>query len=246
MKDAAVLLDETKIRRDLAAAFRICARNSWNENLGNHLSAKIPGPEPRFLVNPRHLHFRQASASNLIVCDLDGKTIKGEGEIRPVAFWIHARIHQRHDHAKVILHLHTPYATALSCLEGFRFTMAYNNNTVINERIVYDDELNGPVDGIEEGDRLASLLGKKTILMMASHGVLVVGPTVADALYELCLLERTAMYTLYALQTGRKLREIPAERKKSPHYPISSFVESDSHLNAWHSMLAREEPEYLV
>lgn len=236
---------EAELRRDFAAVFRVCARNNWNENLGNHLSVSLPGRDDQFLINRRGMHFRQATASNLIVCDLDGRTIRGDGEIRPVAFHVHARIHKRHPGARAVLHVHSPYAVALTCIDGFRFDRIHNNNLVINDRIVWDDVQNGPVDGVEEGDRLAELMGDRTILMMAGHGPIVVGPSLENAFYELCLLERTCMYTMLAMQSGRKLREYGADGLRDHRLPIDRFVDAKAHLRAWRRMLDDEEPAYL-
>ena len=236
--------DELELRRDLAAVFRVCGRNGWNENLGNHLSVALPGRDDLFLVNRRGVHFREVTASNLIVCDLDGRTVRGEGSIRPVAFHIHARIHRRHPAARAVLHVHSPYATALTCIDAFRFDLIHNNNLVINNRIVWDDEQNGPVDGVAEGDRLADLLGDRTMLMMAGHGPITVGPNLANAFYELCLLERTCMYTTIAMQTGRKLRQYDAAQLRDHRVPIDRFVDAQAHLAAWRRMLDDEEPAY--
>ncbi len=237
---------ERQLRLDFAAVFRICARNNWNENLGNHLSVMLPGEEGHFLVNRRGMHFKQITASNLIVCDLDGKTVRGDGEIRPVAFHIHARIHKRHPHAAAVLHVHPPHSTALSGIEGFRFGRVFNNNLLLNNRIVYDEARNGPVNGIDEGDRLAELLGDRSIMLMGSHGVLVAGPSLANAFYELLMFERTCMYTVLAMQTGAPLRDLPESLLEDHRQPIDRFVDPVANLIAWHDMLGREEPDYAV
>lgn len=235
---------EAQMRRDLAVVFRVCARNNWNENLGNHLSVSLPGEEGLFLVNPRGKHFRQIRAQDLIVCDLDGNTVRGSGKIRPVAFHVHARIHRAHPNAGVLLHVHSPYATALSGLDKFRFGRVFNSNLLLNERIVYDDAKNGSVNGIEEGDRLASLLGNKSILFMASHGVLVAGSDIASTFYELCMFERMCMNTVHAMSTGRPLRDLPETLLIPSHAALKDYVDPDMHMAAWHEMLSREEPEY--
>lgn len=237
-------VDEDQLRRDLAVAFRVCARRDWNENLGNHLSVSLPNEEGHFLVNPRGKHFRQIRASDLIVCDLDGNTVRGNGKIRPVAFHIHARIHKAHPNAAVLLHVHSPYATALSGIDNFRFGRVFNANLLLNDRIVYDDAKNGSVSGVEEGDRLASLLGNKSILFMASHGVLVAGGDIATAFYELCMFERLCMNTLHAMSTGAKLRDLPESLLIPSHVPIQNYVDPEMHMTAWHEMLSREEPDY--
>jgi ribulose-5-phosphate 4-epimerase/fuculose-1-phosphate aldolase len=90
---------EWALRCDMAAVFRIGARLGWNEHIGNHNSLMLPDePEPRFLINPRGYLFQELRASDLIVCDLEGRVLKGTGELRKVAFHIHCRIHCRSSH----------------------------------------------------------------------------------------------------------------------------------------------------
>jgi len=86
---------EWELRRDLAAVFRVAARLGWNEQIGNHNSVMLPGPEPTFLINPRGLLFQEITASSLIVCDLAGNVLRGSGQLRKVALHIHARVHLR-------------------------------------------------------------------------------------------------------------------------------------------------------
>ena len=110
---------EWELRCDMAAVFRVGARLGWNEQIGNHNSLMLPVPEgekPQFLINPRGLLFQEITASSLIVCDLEGRVLRGDGELRLVAFPIHTRIHLRHPAAACVLHVHPQYLTALSLL----------------------------------------------------------------------------------------------------------------------------------
>ena len=104
---------EWQLRCDMAAVFRIAARFGWNEQIGNHNSVMLRGDRPRFLINPRGYLFQELTASSLIVCDLDGR-VRGKGELRKVAYQIHARIHVQNPHATCILHVHPHWLTALS------------------------------------------------------------------------------------------------------------------------------------
>ncbi|MBC7802062.1 MAG: class II aldolase/adducin family protein, partial [Gemmatimonadaceae bacterium] len=96
---------EWQLRCDMAAVFRIAARHGWNEQIGNHNSLMLPGDRPLFLINPRGRLFQELTASSLIVCDLDGRVVRGEGELRKVAFHIHARIHLRRPEAACVMHV---------------------------------------------------------------------------------------------------------------------------------------------
>jgi ribulose-5-phosphate 4-epimerase/fuculose-1-phosphate aldolase len=91
---------EWEARVQLAAAFRLANRLGWNEGIANHFSMVLPGTTDRFLLNPRELHFSEITASNLIIVDENGKLVAGEGQVRPVAFYLHGRLHRGLPHAK--------------------------------------------------------------------------------------------------------------------------------------------------
>ncbi len=198
---------------DMAVVFRVEARLGWNEQIGNHHSLMLPQSRvdetPRFLINPRGYLFQELTASSLIVCDLDGCVLRGKGELRKVAFHIHARIHLRKPEATCILHVPPRWLTALSLLETPRLALAHHNNLPLNDRVAVDDGGIAPADSNEEGDRLAAAMGDASILVMGGHGVTVVGPTVHDAFEELFIAERTVMYQLTAMSTGLAVRRLP-------------------------------------
>src|SRR5580692_2117944 len=142
--------EEWRQRCDMAAVFRVSARLGWNEQIGNHNSLMLPQARaddpPLFMINPRGYRFEELTASSLIVCDLDGRVIRGKGELRKVALHIHARIHLRKPAAACVLHVHPQYLTALSMLENPEFALAHHNNLALNDRVVIDEEGNEPVD----------------------------------------------------------------------------------------------------
>ena len=235
---------EWQLRCDMAAVFRICARLGMNEQIGNHNSLMLPGDEQLFLINPRGLLFQEITASSLIVCDLDGRVVRGEGELRKVAFHIHARIHLQHPAAQCVLHVHPRYLTALSMIKGGRLELVHHNNLILNDRVAYDEGQFGPALSNEEGDRIASLLGDKTVLLMANHGVTVVGPSVHDAFDELFIAERTCMYQMTAMTTGRELYTQPDDLRYGYNGPWGERVDARLHLDAWRRLLDKEESDY--
>jgi ribulose-5-phosphate 4-epimerase/fuculose-1-phosphate aldolase len=237
---------EWELRCDMAAVFRVAARLGWNEQIGNHNSLMLPGEEKLFLVNPRGLLFQEITASSLIVCDLDGNVVRGRGELRKVAFHIHARIHLAKPEAACIVHVHPQYLTALSMLEDMEFELAHHDSLMLNDRVVYDRESFEPVGDVEEGDRLARLLGDRTVMVMAHHGVTTVGRTVHEAFDECYIAERNAMYQITALSTGRKLRRIPDRFRRNYTGPWAERVDSRMHLDSWRRVLDRDEPDYAL
>ncbi len=114
---------EWALRLDLAAAFHMAVANNLHEAIANHFSAVLPDTE-QFLVNPFGLHFSEITASKLIVCDFDGNVLRGDGEPSPSAHHIHAPIHRLVPRAKVLMHTHQPYATALTMIAGGRIEWA--------------------------------------------------------------------------------------------------------------------------
>jgi len=235
---------EWALRRDLAAVFRVAARLGWNEHIGNHNSVMLPGEAPRFLINPRGYLFQEIKASDLIVCDLEGRVLRGRGELRKVAFHIHARIHLLNPKARCVVHVHPRYLTALSMIEGAELALAHHNNLLLNDRTAYDSEGDEPVHHDEEGDRIARLLGEKTILVMRGHGVTVVGPSIHDAFDECYMAERSCMYQLTAMQTGLPLHRLPEALRRRHLGPWGEKLDARLHLDAWRRVLDREEPDY--
>ena len=234
---------ELELRRDLAAAFRVSYELGLNRGIGNHFSLMLPGDQ-HFLLNPRGYLFREISASTLIVVDGDGNLVRGTGEVRPVAFHIHAPIHRARPDARCVIHLHPPYTTALSLIEHGRLALSHHNNLIVNDRVAYDDAMTGPACGLEEGYRLAEALGDKTVMVMANHGILSVGPTVHDAFHELLVVENTCESQMMAMWTGHQLRQQPDHLRWNHRGVWSDKMEGRHLLDAWRRVLDKEQPDY--
>ena len=198
-------------REDLAAAYRLCERFGFNEGIDNHLTLALPGAHDRFLLIPYGLHWSEVAASNLIVVDLDGTTVAGEGFVEPTAFYIHAAIHKARADARCVMHTHMPYALALAMIEGGRLEMAGQNALRYYGRVAYDETYGGGAYGWDEGARIAAAMGGADILFMASHGVTIARPTVAAAWEDLYYLEQACRAQVLAMATGRPLRRVPDE-----------------------------------
>jgi len=235
---------EWDMRCDLAAAFRLSVRMGLNAGIGNHFSLMLPDSEDRFLVNARGLLFQEITASNLLVVDFAGRVVSGGREVRAVTYHIHAPIHRNNPAAKCVVHLHPPNLTSLSMIEHGRLALAHHDNLLLNHRVAYDDAATGPASNLEEGDRLTAALGDKTILIMANHGVLSVGPTVHDAFHELTVAEQVCGFQLRAMATGLPLREQPDHLRWDNTGPWSERVDARLFLDAWRRILDRDEPDY--
>lgn len=196
--------EERQIRIDLAAAYRLCALFGWDDLIYTHISARVPGPEHHFLVNPLGLSFDEITASNLVKIDLEGNVI-GNSPHRPNAagFVIHGGIHSVREDAGAIMHLHTEAGMALSILKEGLLPLTQHAMRFYG-RIGYHD-YEGIALSTEERDRIISNLGQHAALVFRNHGTLTVGKTVGHAFVEMFYLEKAAKSQLLAQATGQEL-----------------------------------------
>jgi ribulose-5-phosphate 4-epimerase/fuculose-1-phosphate aldolase len=232
-------------RVNLAAAFRLAVRMDLHEGVCNHFTLMLPAGQ-RFLLNRYGLHWREVSASNLLALDANGRILEGEGEFEKTAFYIHSRIHLANPKATCVLHTHMPHATALTLLENGRLEMVEQNALRFHDDIAYDDTYNGLVVDDAEGDRLARVLGEKRVLFLANHGVIVVGPSVAEAFDSLYYLERACRLQVLARATGMPFRKVRAEVVRETCRMIAADTPkyAGAHFDALKRILDREEPDY--
>jgi ribulose-5-phosphate 4-epimerase/fuculose-1-phosphate aldolase len=233
-------------RVDLAACFRMAARLGMAEGICNHFSALVPGCDDLFFVNPYGFSFQEVTASSLLICDFEGRVIVGEGRPEATAFYIHARLHQRLPRAAAAFHTHMPYATALSMTEGQPLAWAGQSSLKFYARTAVDEDYNGLALDTGEGDRIAAAMGDADILFLKNHGVMVTGPTIAEAWDDLYYLERAAEAQVKAESTGRRLKPIPpAIAARTQAQMRAGDAESARlHLESVKRILARTEPDF--
>lgn len=235
--------DVLEMRRDLAAVLRWSYRLGLSEGICNHYSYAVDADH--FLVNPFGRHWSEVTASQLLLVNRDGKVIADDGEVEPTALFIHWRIHLGLSHARCVLHTHMPYATALASLQRGRLEMSSQNALRFFGEVAYDDKYHGLALDASEGDRICQNLGDKRILLLANHGVIVVGSEIATAFDDLYYLERACQVQVLAQSTGQPLKAVPDEICRRTH---AQFAEDPSyarlHLSAVRRILDRECPEY--
>ncbi len=236
--------DIRQLRIDLAAALRWAARLDLHEGICNHFSLAVPGEEDRFLINPWGWHWGEITASSLVLCDSQGKSLEGGNTVEPTAMFIHAATHRLVPHARCVLHTHMPNALALCMIEGGRLEMSEQNALRFHDRIAYDDEYNGVALDMGEGERIASALGNRSIAFLASHGVVVVGQTVAEAFDDLYYLERACRAQVLARSIGKLRKLDPKVVEKSAQQIASERSQCHRHFGALKRILDREEPDY--
>ena len=204
--------DHVQERTDLAAAFRLAAKNDWHEAVANHFSLAVSNDGRQFLMNPRWRAFSRLKASDLMLLDADDpEAIKRADAPDPSAWCIHGAIHRAAPQAKCVLHVHSAYATAVASLANPDIPPIDQNTARYYKRIAIDRDYGGIADFEEEGARIVRALGNQKRLMMGNHGILVVAETVAEAYDDLYYLERACRNLVLAYSTGRPLSVLSHE-----------------------------------
>jgi ribulose-5-phosphate 4-epimerase/fuculose-1-phosphate aldolase len=246
-------LAEAKVH--LAAALRLAVLHELEEGIDNHFTMTVPGRDDQYLILPFGFHWSEARASDMMIFDEAGNTIEGSGPVELSAQSIHAPIH-RITGTRVVLHTHQTWTLALNQLEDNRLLPLSQTAAFMVDQIAYDDDYQGIADSLEEGERLARLMGKadagkdfKPIVFMKNHGVLVTGDSVAQAYRRLYKLERVCRNQVLALSTGRPLEVLAEEIVTRVRTPNAEDTHSRGererlYFEAMMRVLDRELPGY--
>jgi ribulose-5-phosphate 4-epimerase/fuculose-1-phosphate aldolase len=194
--------DEWRVRVDLAALYRLVALHGWDDMIFTHISARLPGPEHHFLINPYGLFFNEITASSLVKVDLDGEIVtETPYAINPAGFTIHSAIHAARDDAHFVMHLHTDQGVAVSAhAEGL--LPISQHALVAMPQITYHD-YEGIALNLDERERIVADLGDKKLMLLRNHGTLAVGSTAAECWLRMFYLERACKQQVMALSIGR-------------------------------------------
>jgi ribulose-5-phosphate 4-epimerase/fuculose-1-phosphate aldolase len=197
-------------------------------------------------MNPDCRHFSRIRASELLLLDADDpETMNRPNAPDPTAWAIHGQMHARLPQARCVLHAHPKHATVLASLKDSTIYPIDQNTARFFEKIALDDDYSGLALGDEEGNRLATKLGEKSILTMGNHGVMVVGETVAKAFDQLYYLERAAETLVTAYMTGKPFRLLSDEvaRRTAEHWADYPGV-AEKHFAELKRLLDEDEPDY--
>lgn len=233
-------------RTDLAACFRAAAQAGFAEGVCNHFSAVVPGFDDVFLVNPYGLAFAEMRASDLLICDFQGRVLDGAGVPEDTAFFIHSRLHAKLPRARVAFHTHMPYATALCALQGDPLLWTGQNALRFYGRIAIDENYNGLALNNTEGDRIASVAGEADIVFLKNHGVMVLAPTIEEAWDDLYYLERACQSQVLAQSTGQPLKPVDPgiAGKTSGQFAKYRQPAARAHLDSVKRQFDRACPDY--
>lgn len=192
---------ERAAREELAAAYRVFDLLGWTELIFNHITLRVPGPERHFLINPFGLHYREITASNLVLIDLEGNPVREtKWPVNRAGFVIHSAIHGAIAEAHCVMHTHTTTGMAVACLAGgLSPTNFYAAQ--LHGQVAYHDFEGVTVEEAER-ERLVRDIGEKRAVILRNHGLLAWGPSVAEAFMTLWTLQRACDVQIAASAAG--------------------------------------------
>ncbi|HTO39424.1 MAG TPA: class II aldolase/adducin family protein [Rhizomicrobium sp.] len=195
--------EEWQARIDLAATYRLVAHYGWDDMIFTHISARVPGPDHHFLINPYGMLFEEITASSLVKIDVDGHTVgHSPYPVNPAGFTIHSALHMNRDDAHCVIHLHTLDGIAVSAQEDGLLPLDQHAMMVSGDIAYHDYE--GIALDLDERERLVHDIGDKNVMILRNHGTLSVGRTCADAFLRIYYLERACSMQVRALAGGVK------------------------------------------
>lgn len=235
---AQVSPEEWQTRVELAACYRLVAMYGWDDLIFTHISAKIPGPEHQFLINPYGMMFEEITASSLVKINLAGEVImKTPYPVNPAGFVIHSAVHEARPEAQCVLHLHTPEGQAVSAQKHGLLPITQTAMIVYGELAYHDFE--GIATELEERARLARDLGNKSVMILRNHGTLTVGETVADAFLRMYFLERACKAQVLALAGNAEVGLPPQGTPEKTAQQAASTAASVGRKLAWPGLLRK-------
>ena len=238
--------EEWLARVDLAAAYRLVADYGWDDLVFTHISARVPGPEHHFLINPYGMMFAEITASSLVKVDLDGKIVSESPYIiNPAGFTIHSAVHAARPDALCVMHLHTAYGIAVSAQKNGLLPISQQSLFPLASLAYHDYE--GLALNEEEKPRLVQDLGNKKNLILRNHGLLTVGQTVAEAFLYMYILERACKIQILAQAGATELVTVPEPVVQTVAAQLSAVTVGQGAQLTWPGLLRkldRVDPSY--
>ncbi len=206
--------EEWKVRVDLAALYRLVSLYGWDDMIYTHISARLPGPDHHFLINPYGLFFDEMTASSLVKIDLQGNVLQETSYfINPAGFTIHSAVHAAREDAHYVMHLHSDQGVAVSAQKEGLLPLSQHALIVLPGLAYHDYE--GIALNVEEKDRLVADLGSASLMLLRNHGTLAVGKTAADCWTGMFYLERACKQQVMALTVGRENVRIASDASQA-------------------------------
>jgi ribulose-5-phosphate 4-epimerase/fuculose-1-phosphate aldolase len=230
--------EEWKLRTDLAACYRLIALHGWDDLIFTHISARLPGTDHHFLINPYGMTFDEVTASSLVKIDLEGKKLMDSPyEINPAGFTIHSAIHAAREDAKCVLHTHSLDGVAVSATRGGVLPISQQSVFVLASLAYHDYEGVALHEG--EKPRLVRDLGDKNFLMLRNHGILTVGSSIADTFLFMYVFESACTIQIRAQSTHGELISIDPKIVAGAQMAAKQVTRSAGGSLAWPGLLRK-------
>jgi len=200
--------EEWAVRCDLAALYRLAAMFGWDDLIFTHISARVPGPEHHFLINPYGMMFDEISASQLVKVDAAGEKVEpGDYPVNPAGFIIHSAVHEAREDALFVMHLHTVAGIAVSAQREGLLPISQHSLFPLASLSYHDYE--GVALNPDEKARLVHDLGSTSLMLLRNHGLLTLGRSAADCFLKMFMLQRACEIQIAAQSGGGELIRIP-------------------------------------
>lgn len=233
-----VSAEEWKLRVDLAACYRLVAYYGWDDLVFTHISARVPGAEHHFLINPYGFLFEEITASSLVKVDLQGrKVLDSPHDINPAGFTIHSAVHAAREDAQCVLHIHSPNGIAVSAQKNGVLPVSQQSIFVLSSLGYHGYE--GVALNEDEKPRLVADLGNNLFLMLRNHGLLTVGGSIADAFQAMYIFEAACMIQVRAQAGGGELIPIPKPILDGAKAQMQAVTRGLGGALAWPGLLRR-------
>ncbi len=229
---------EWQVRVDLAAAYRLVAHYGWDDLIFTHLSARVPGPEHHFLINPYGMMFEEITASSLVKINLAGEIVLSSPYlINPAGFTIHSAIHAAREDALCVIHLHTDHGIAVSAQENGLLPVSQQSLFALASLAYHEYE--GLALNEDEKSRLVADLGRKTNMILRNHGLLTVGKTPAEAFLAMYILESSCRIQILAQSGGGRLLPVVQPTIDTVASQLSAVTVGQGAQLAWPGLLRK-------
>jgi ribulose-5-phosphate 4-epimerase/fuculose-1-phosphate aldolase len=233
----AVSTEEWQLRVDLAACYRLVAMYGWTDLIFTHISARVPGSEHHFLINPYGLMFDEITATSLVKVDRNcNKVIDSPFPVNPAGFVIHSAVHEAREDIQCVMHVHTRAGVAVSAQKCGVLPISQQSTFVLASLAYHDYE--GVAFRDDEKPRLQADLGDRNFLMLRNHGLLTVGRTIADAFLSMYIFESACQIQVSA-QAGGELTPVHPQILNGVQQAIKVQTDGLGAAFVWPSLLRK-------
>ena len=230
--------EEWEQRVNLAACYRLVSHFRWDDLIFTHISARVPGPEHHFLINPYGMLFDEITASSLVKVDLQGrKVMDSPYEINPAGFTIHSAIHAAREDARCILHLHSLNGVAVSARKEGVLPISQQSIFVLASLGYHDYE--GVALKEDEKPRLVRDLGDRNFFMLRNHGLLTVADNIPDAFLFMYIFEAACTIQVRAETPGGELVRVDPRIIAGAQAQAKQVTRGAGGALAWPGLLRR-------